>query len=105
MKGNCAMQAEDFKDLPVGAEVSFVYKPGITPVSLTGRYLGLKDGMISMRVYRTVNYGKKLTYRSFEEMLAKGDKIVTDYEPGQDSTYNDQTLEPWRIQSLSVASN
>lgn len=98
------MQAEDFNNLPVGAEVSFVYKPGITPVRLSGRYLGLKDdGMVLMRVYRTVNYGKQLSYRSFEDALTKGDKIVTNYEPGAGSTYHDQTLEPWRIESISVA--
>lgn len=97
------MQAEDFNNLPVGAEVSFVYRPGITAVTLSGRYLGLKDGMVSMRVYRTVNYGKQLSYRSFGDALAKGDKIVTNYEPGTGSTYHDQTLEPWRIESISVA--
>jgi len=99
------MQAENFNDIPVGAEVSFVYRPGISAATLRGRYLGLKDGMVFIRVYRTVNYGKKLSYRSFEDMLAKGDKIVTDYDPGRDdpNTYNDQTLEPWRIESISVA--
>jgi hypothetical protein len=97
------MQAEEFNALPVGAEVRFVYKPGITPVTLSGRYLGLKDGMVSMRVYRTVNYGKKLSYRSFEDMLVKGETIVVDYDPDPESTYNDQTLEPWKITSISVA--
>lgn len=91
------MQVEEFNAIPVGANVSFVYKPGTTPVSLSGKYLGMKDGKVAIRVYRTVNYGKGTTYDD------AGNKIIKDYEPDSSSTYNDQTFDPWQIKSITTS--
>lgn len=93
------MQAEDFKEIPVGADVRFVYRPGLSAVNLSGRFLGIQDGQIKIRVYRTVNYGKVATRDDY------GNKVIKDYDPGQDdpNTYNDRTFAPREIEYISVA--
>ena len=81
------LRPEELKDLPTGTEMAIIYHTKYTGGHLVeGGYQGVQDGVLTLRVYRTVNYGKQI---GFDDI---GRKKMEEYDPNPGSTYHDQTF-------------
>lgn len=79
------LRLEDLKALPIGTEMAIIYHTWATGGHLVeGDYRGVQDGVLTLRVYRTVNYGKQI---GFDDL---GRKRMEEYDPAPGSTYHDQ---------------